>query len=293
MRSSMSDCGRTRLRTIITIVATALVIAPAAALAGHSFTDVNDGDFFHDAVDWMDDNGVTVGCNPPDNTQYCPDDFVTRGQMAVFLQRLDTKNVFVRPGEVEPGGGDADTLDGKDSSAFLAADAKATDADLLDGNDSTAFAPVGHTHDLLQSYVNAGTAADTDTTATVTVMTEPLSPGDPCGSGTTRHHYLAHYNGVLRMVEGSAGDVSTAGVQILVDGESLSVESNNGLPKAISNWTKTSGGAFVGALALTRAIEDVPPGAFAVRVDLGTTTAFAVDTINNNLVIQHMGWTCL
>ncbi len=31
--------------------------------------------------------GITKGCNPPDNTHYCPDAVVTRGQMAAFLVR--------------------------------------------------------------------------------------------------------------------------------------------------------------------------------------------------------------
>ncbi len=31
--------------------------------------------------------GITKGCNPPVNTKYCPDDFVTRGQMAAFPVR--------------------------------------------------------------------------------------------------------------------------------------------------------------------------------------------------------------
>ena len=31
--------------------------------------------------------GVTRGCNPPRNDRYCPDDFITRGQMAAFLRR--------------------------------------------------------------------------------------------------------------------------------------------------------------------------------------------------------------
>jgi hypothetical protein len=29
--------------------------------------------------------GITLGCNPPDNDNLCPDDLVTRGQMAAFL----------------------------------------------------------------------------------------------------------------------------------------------------------------------------------------------------------------
>lgn len=31
--------------------------------------------------------GITVGCNPPDNDRFCPDNEVTRGQMASFLSR--------------------------------------------------------------------------------------------------------------------------------------------------------------------------------------------------------------
>jgi hypothetical protein len=30
---------------------------------------------------------VTLGCNPPANDKFCPDDKVTRGQMAAFLTR--------------------------------------------------------------------------------------------------------------------------------------------------------------------------------------------------------------
>ncbi len=43
---------------------------------------VFDGDIF-----WLGDMGITRGCNPPRYDQYCPDDYVTRGQMAAFLDR--------------------------------------------------------------------------------------------------------------------------------------------------------------------------------------------------------------
>ncbi len=36
---------------------------------------------------WMGSTGITKGCNPPLNTNYCPDNKVTRGQMAAFLSR--------------------------------------------------------------------------------------------------------------------------------------------------------------------------------------------------------------
>ncbi|HEX2153348.1 MAG TPA: S8 family peptidase [Acidimicrobiia bacterium] len=48
-------------------------------------TDI-DGVFEADIV-WMALEDLTSGCNPPTNDRYCPDDPVTRGQMAAFLHR--------------------------------------------------------------------------------------------------------------------------------------------------------------------------------------------------------------
>ena len=36
---------------------------------------------------WLADAGITRGCNPPENDRFCPDDAVTRAQMATFLMR--------------------------------------------------------------------------------------------------------------------------------------------------------------------------------------------------------------
>ena len=51
---------------------------------------------------------MTKGCNPPDNDQYCPDSYVSRGQMAAFLVRA--------LGYTDDGGGDLFTDD--DGSIF-------------------------------------------------------------------------------------------------------------------------------------------------------------------------------
>ena len=55
--------------------------------ASHQFNDVPDSAFYHNAVDFMLDNGITSGCStvPP---LYCGDDPVTRGQVALFLERM-------------------------------------------------------------------------------------------------------------------------------------------------------------------------------------------------------------
>jgi hypothetical protein len=50
---------------------------------GNLFTDDN-GSIFEDDIDKLATAGVTQGCGPG---LYCPDNFVTRGQMAAFLHR--------------------------------------------------------------------------------------------------------------------------------------------------------------------------------------------------------------
>ncbi|MEA2000282.1 MAG: cadherin domain-containing protein, partial [Actinomycetota bacterium] len=52
-----------------------------------TFLDVPTNHLFYADVEWMAWSAVTRGCNPPDNNLYCPDDVVTRGQMAAFLVR--------------------------------------------------------------------------------------------------------------------------------------------------------------------------------------------------------------
>ena len=48
------------------------------------FVDDEDSNF-EDAINRMREAGVTSGCNPPSNDNYCPDALVSRAQMAVFL----------------------------------------------------------------------------------------------------------------------------------------------------------------------------------------------------------------
>ena len=66
-----------------TLVSHNLAIAP-----GHRGTFIDD-DFsvFEGDIEWIADEGITKGCNPPINDLFCPDEFVTRGQMAAFMVR--------------------------------------------------------------------------------------------------------------------------------------------------------------------------------------------------------------
>ena len=53
---------------------------------GDLFID-DDGLVYENDIDRLGTAGVTKGCNPPTNNRFCPNDPVTRGQMAAFLHR--------------------------------------------------------------------------------------------------------------------------------------------------------------------------------------------------------------
>jgi hypothetical protein len=82
-----------RKSTFVALLVAGMLVIPAVVYASHQFTDVPDSNTFHNSIDWMKDNNITVGCNPPANTQYCPNDDVTRGQMAAFMKRLSENAV--------------------------------------------------------------------------------------------------------------------------------------------------------------------------------------------------------
>jgi hypothetical protein len=87
MAETYSGRVRRKVSTIAGVVA--LVIAvPLTVIASHSFTDVTDSNEFHASIEWLKDNQVTIGCNPPANTLFCPDDAIPREQMASFMHRF-------------------------------------------------------------------------------------------------------------------------------------------------------------------------------------------------------------
>jgi hypothetical protein len=91
-----------RRRTVIMVAVLAalvgaLVAAPVAVYAAHQFGDVPNSNPFHDDIDWLADAEVTLGCG---GGQYCPEDFVTREQMAAFMRRL-AENQVVDAGELQ------------------------------------------------------------------------------------------------------------------------------------------------------------------------------------------------
>lgn len=55
--------------------------------AGSDVFRDDDYSVFADQIDALATAGVTQGCNPPENDRFCPDEPVTREQMAAFLRR--------------------------------------------------------------------------------------------------------------------------------------------------------------------------------------------------------------
>lgn len=109
-------------RWLVGLVVAAVVLLGGVFIGGglvtratNDFPDVSPGAFYHDSVTFLKANGITAGF--PDGT-YRPNNAVTRGEMAVFLQRLAGQGA-----------------------------APSVNADKLDGIDSTGFASSTHNHD--------------------------------------------------------------------------------------------------------------------------------------------------
>ncbi len=63
------------------------------------FTDVGEHNVHRENIITLAESGITVGCNPPDNDEFCPSASVTRAEMASFLVRaLGLEPIDVPPG---------------------------------------------------------------------------------------------------------------------------------------------------------------------------------------------------
>jgi len=71
---------------LLLVVVASSSVASAALPPGGTFID-DDGNPFEGSIEAIAAEGITKGCNPPVNNKFCPDDNVTRGEMALFLVR--------------------------------------------------------------------------------------------------------------------------------------------------------------------------------------------------------------
>ncbi|MFS8496423.1 MAG: S-layer homology domain-containing protein [Actinomycetes bacterium] len=83
----ISSLVRTRRWTVVVVMSVLVGSIAAPSMGAEGFEDVPPGHTFAEDIEWLADQGITRGCNPPTNTRFCPDDLVTRGQMAAFLVR--------------------------------------------------------------------------------------------------------------------------------------------------------------------------------------------------------------
>jgi hypothetical protein len=83
----MTRCRLAPLAAAFSLAASLAVVVPSATAAdtppGGHFTD-DDGNIHEGAIEAIRAEGITNGCAP---ARYCPDEPVTRGQMAAFLNR--------------------------------------------------------------------------------------------------------------------------------------------------------------------------------------------------------------
>ena len=102
---------RTRHRAVLVALMLGAAIAfPLGVLASHQFSDVPNSNPYHADIDALVDSGVTSGCG---GGKYCPSAFVTREQMAAFMNRLGALGAGKTPVV------NAAKLDGLDSTDLL------------------------------------------------------------------------------------------------------------------------------------------------------------------------------
>ncbi len=128
-------------RVLLIVAAFALFLVPVAAIAAGGFTDVDDDSVFKGDIAWLADAGVTKGCNPPANDKFCPEANVTREQMSAFMHRLAVNKVVDAATAVKAE--HATTADSATSAVAADTAVEAGNADTLDGKDSSAFVEHG------------------------------------------------------------------------------------------------------------------------------------------------------
>lgn len=121
-------------RTAMVLLILSLLIIPGTAVANHLFADVADGHPHEAGIQFAKSSGVSIGCK--DGTVFCPNDPVTRAEMATFLHRLSGQDPNTPPSV------DADTVDGVHAASLLRPltlyASVAADGSLVSGNAASA-----------------------------------------------------------------------------------------------------------------------------------------------------------
>lgn len=244
-------------RAAVIIALMLLMALPATAAAMHVFTDVSDGSVHAAGIDWVADVGVTSGCG--DGSTYCPNDPVTRAQMATFMHRLSGTAPGIAPSVAAAAALEADTA------------TTAGDADTLDGLDGTDFAAAAHTHAQPMAVAVGSTIDQTNSTADTTWYDLPTATTTvdlPYAAGLLTARFTAE-----SMCTG--GDY--ASIRILLDGTELTpasetdqaFDSSDGATETAFSWESH---------AMERFTTDVVSGSHTVTVQWNSgCTEFRID----------------
>jgi hypothetical protein len=88
MRRTLTVRIPVRWLTVGLVILLIGALIPTAFAVGGRFID-DDTSMFEADIEWLAEAEVTRGCNPSEgNTRFCPEDEVTRGQMAAFMRRF-------------------------------------------------------------------------------------------------------------------------------------------------------------------------------------------------------------
>ena len=186
-------------RPVVAAAAVAALIAfPLGALASHQFGDVPDSNPFHGDISAIANAGVTTGCG---GGNYCPDRFVTRAEMAAFMNRLGALSSSKTPVV------NADKVDGLHANQLVRA----------------ATATAGNTGDPCGGPA-IFTAFDS-TTFTTTVLRQVNAPTDGV--------LLVFGRVSAERSSGSAGEIRLLG-RLTVDGTQLGGQAENSYDDAVS-----------------------------------------------------------
>jgi len=96
-----------RLRLVVAVVGL-VGLGASVAFASNTFTDVDEGRYYTDAVGWAADNGVTTGTSA---TTFSPENAVTRAQNVTFAYRYDQNVVQPALDNIDNRFDGLDTLD--------------------------------------------------------------------------------------------------------------------------------------------------------------------------------------
>jgi hypothetical protein len=129
----------------LTLAVLLVALVPLGAVAAISFDDLNPGSPHNANIQAIADAGITTGCVP--NVSYCPNDLVTREQMASFLAR--TAGLGSNP----------PVANAKTAQSATTADS-ATNAAQLGGQPASFYQPAGQP---IANAVHATTAGDATT----------------------------------------------------------------------------------------------------------------------------------